>query len=342
MTNSSDTMLKTVTDIYWPGINVELREITDGHVHSTYVAQIESGKYILQRVNTHVFKRADEVLENIVKINKQLLNDDDYTLEVARLVPLEDTGQFSVEIDNQHFRCFTFIEGSQTKHQLEDQQDVNSVAKSFGQFSKAMASFDPNLLHITIPGFHDPVSRWSQFENACLTGISDRLSETSWQIDFIREHQQIAIEMQQARLPVKIAHNDPKLTNVLFNADDQPICVIDLDTVMPGSALHDFGDMVRSMAASETENFHDVKRVRIIPDFYHAIQEGFIYGAGSSLSSIELDRLSLGAQYIIFEQALRYLVDYVTGDQYYRRAYRGQNLLRAKNQIALLQSLLRM
>lgn len=324
-------------DAFFEGDNVDVSEIIDGLVHQTYLVKVDTQLFILQRINTYVFKEADKVISNIQVVTAHLQQDPSFHLQVP-ILKHSVKGDLAFEAtDGGLWRCFYYIEGH-TRESLTHIREAYEVAQAFGQFSASLSSLPPDKLHYTIMGFHDPVFRQSQFSDAVHEGIPERLLECQDEIRKIEDFSYIAREMANLDIPLKVAHNDPKLSNVLFNEEGHPVSVIDLDTVMPGSPLHDFGDLVRSMAASVPEDFENTEEVFLNLSIYKAIEEGFRDGAGDTLTKQESRHLKLGAAYIIWEQAMRFLSDYLVGDIYYRIKKPGHNLIRARNQITLLQS----
>ncbi|MCB0689770.1 MAG: aminoglycoside phosphotransferase family protein [Saprospiraceae bacterium] len=324
---------------FWLDEVDEIKEIVNGLVHRTYLVTVSGKRYILQRVNTYVFKEADKVNDNIQQVSSYVSNDPSFTLKVPKLKKTVDRRLSYQGDEGDYWRCFYFIEGV-TRTSLSDNKEAFEVAKAFGQFSAALASLPPESLHFTIQGFHDPDERQIQFQRALAEGNSNRIAICQESINSILDQSWIATKIKNLNLPLKVAHNDPKLSNVLFDQKGGICAVIDLDTVMPGSPLHDFGDLVRSMAASVPEDHADLPAVRIDRKIYTALKEGFLEGAGHTLTESEKLHLNLGAAYIIYEQGLRFLADYIQGDIYYRIDYDDHNLIRAKNQIALLHSFL--
>lgn len=337
MQTISDQMIELPIEAFGMSNDVKIKEIVDGLVHRTYLVTDDRIKYILQRVNTYVFKQADQVISNIQKVTAHLQNDRSFTLQVPQLKQSMDGKLSHTGPEGDLWRCFIYIDGSTLDH-LDHLEGAKEVASAFGQFSAALSSLSPDSLYYTIRGFHNPKDRLDQFNFALQNGKSDRISVSREQIDFIKEHKYIADKINNLRLPLKITHNDPKLSNVLFNGNQKPCAIIDLDTVMPGTPLNDFGDLVRSMSASVPEDHAKISEVFIKKDIYQALEEGFREGTGETLNIQESENLSLGPAYIIYEQAMRFLTDYLLGDIYYRIQFPEHNLIRAKNQIALLQS----
>ena len=327
------------TEAFWTASKINVKEIVDGLVHKTYLVEVNGELYILQRVNTFVFKEGDKVLSNIQKVTAHLENSEIYRLSVPMLKP-SVTGHLSHKTtDGSLWRCFHYIKGT-TRSTLTNSSEAFEVARAFGQFSAALTSLPAASLHFTIEGFHDPHLRQSQFNEALQNGVAERMAYCRPEIGKLQKYQYLAKVMASLDLPLKVVHNDPKLSNVLFDQDGHPCSIIDLDTVMPGSPLHDFGDLVRSMAASVPEDHEDLSSVYLDHEIYQVLDQGFREGAGRTLTSLESCHLRTGAAYIIYEQAMRFLTDYLNGDIYYRIKSPDHNLIRARNQITLLESFL--
>jgi Ser/Thr protein kinase RdoA (MazF antagonist) len=333
-----------VTDIipieaFWSECEIEVKEIVDGLVHKTYLVNVDGLRYILQRINTFVFKEAEKVMANIQKVTAHLEGSKVYQL----LVPMLKTsieGQLSHKAkDGSLWRCFHYIEGT-TKNTLSSSLEAFEVAKAFGQFSAALTSLPATSLYFTIEGFHDPNLREKQFHEARQHGVAERIALCRNEISKLDKYQYLGRVMANLELPLKVVHNDPKLSNVLFDQEGHPCSIIDLDTVMPGSPLYDFGDLVRSMAASVPEDHEELSSVFLNHEIYQVLNQGFREGAGKTLTDLESRHLRSGAAYIIYEQAKRFLTDYLNGDIYYRIKSSEHNLIRARNQIILLESFL--
>lgn len=338
--NSTSTEKKNLPfKAFWAEEISNCREIVNGLVHETYMVRVGEVRYILQKVNTYVFKEADKILSNIQTVNLHLNQDDSFTLQVPQLKTTVTGDHSHISASGDLWRCFFYIDGD-TRTMISNQEEAFGVAKAFGQFSAALSTLQPDSLYYTIVGFHDAKHRLDQFDLAVKVGEPARIDQCSEEIRFIEQHSFIAHKIQHLNLPVKVAHNDPKLSNVLFDQYDRICAVIDLDTIMPGSPLHDFGDLVRSMAASMPEDHERESEIHIQWNIYENLKKGFLEGAGDSLSSEESRNLGLGAAYIIYEQALRFLADYLVGDIYYKTHHDIHNLVRAKNQIQLLRSFL--
>ncbi len=325
---------------YWDGIPRNVSEITDGLVHGTFLVEFDNCNFILQRMNTDVFPESDKVIENIELVNRHLFNDPNYELAVAALVSTKSNQKSVWDRDGNHWRCFSYVEGSHTKDNVRTGREAFDVARAFGMFSASVSGLSAHLLHETIFGFHSAENRLEQYRDAKLHGDSERKNASRQLIKKMDQYEWIASKILKLDLPLRIAHNDPKLSNVLFDKGGAPLCIIDFDTVMPGSPLHDFGDLVRSVASSLPEDDRRTEEVVIKREFYEALQEGFLSGAGDHLSVKERKNLHVGAAYIIYEQAMRFFVDYLLNDVYYKTEYDAHNFVRAKNQVSLLESFL--
>lgn len=324
-------------DAFWERGDIDVTEIIDGLVHKTYLVRVDDEQFILQRINTYVFKEADKVMSNIQVVTAHLEQDPAFRLQVPSLKRAIHGDLAFEAADASLWRCFHYIEGY-TRETLSHVQEAFEVAHAFGEFSASLSSLPPSKLHFTIVGFHDPALRQSQFAESLKFGLVNRIQECETEISKIEAFKYIASDMAGLNIPLKVAHNDAKLSNVLFDFAGHPLSVIDLDTVMPGSPLHDFGDLVRSMASSVREDHDQTRDVFLNRSIFDALEMGFLEGACQTLTPKESQHLKLGAAYIIFEQAMRFLSDYLSGDTYYRIKTPDHNLVRARNQIALLES----
>ena len=329
-----------VLEHFWPGKTLKsLRIMQMGLVHYSAQLEFENGKYLLQKINTSVFKKADIMVQNMVCISDQLMKDTGYNFAIPK--PVSDShGEYLIHDETGCcWRCMEYIEHYEDYIFKNSPETAFQVAMAFGKFDAALASIDPAKIIPTIESFHDPVFRLQQFDQArnSMTSINGR--EVKELNEKILQHRWIAQEMTEFNFPVRLAHNDAKPSNVLFSSVGKPLAIIDLDTVMPGTPLHDFGDMVRSMASTVTEDHPVMEEVSFSKQMYDALESGFIEGAGDSLEKIEKEHLLLGAKYIIFEQAVRFFTDYLNGNIYYKVKDDQHNMVRAQNQLALLDSL---
>jgi aminoglycoside phosphotransferase (APT) family kinase protein len=240
----------------------------------------------------------------------------------------------------QYWRAYRFIEGAKSFDEVRSEQQAFEAAKAFGGFQSMLANLPGGRLAESIPHFHDTPKRFTDFEWALDADAAGRAEHARDEVAFAIERTTIAGALVQAGLPERVTHNDTKLNNVLLDEHTgEGICVIDLDTVMPGFAAYDFGDMVRTMTCPAAEDQQDLSRVDMDFRLFEAVLRGYLEGAGSLLTAEERASLITGAKVIVFEQGVRFLTDYLGGDAYYKVSRPGQNLDRCRTQLKLLESI---
>ncbi len=318
------------------------KPLGDGHINSTYLIDFEkNGKadcFVLQAINQEVFKIPRLVMDNLAKINNHLLLKADYPYEV--IVPmrtLNNQAYFEHKEDG-FWRALPYIKDSYAPENCSDAQIAYEAAKAYGGFTKALLDFPAATLSDTIPGFHDSDQRWEYFTKIMSNDPFGRVREIPSEISLMYKalpvFRQISALKQDGSLPLRVTHNDTKAGNVLFSTiTHKALAVIDLDTVMPGTILSDFGDMVRTFCVVGKED--DLAPPQWRAEVFQALSEGFLSQTNDFLSPAEREHLFLGGLWIIAEQALRFLTDYIAGDVYYKTQYENQNLARAQNQLAL-------
>jgi thiamine kinase-like enzyme len=319
-----------------------------GHIHETFLLIKHSGKnikkFILQRFNNSVFKEPEKVLNNIRKITAHLKKNSGSTGSIyLSMVPTVDNLYWYKDELDKYWRCFDFIEGSYTVDRVNQNSQAYEAARFFGNFIFSLSDFKPENLEITIPDFHNIQKRLKAFDESVLSGNRKRNLTAIQEIKQINQYNDLVSEYLDILpdLPIRVTHNDTKINNVLFSTSTgKGICVIDLDTVMPGTVLSDFGDIVRSFTNSADEDEKDLRKVCFNPGVFKEMTVGFIEGTCSILKPVEKNNLILGGKIIIYMQALRFLTDYLLGDPYYKIDYPDHNLVRTKNQLKLLDSFL--
>ena len=319
----------------------------NGHINDTYLLKKEGERpLILQRLNTFVFRQPEEVMENIClvtdylreQIKKRGGDPQRETLEVIRTVsgkPWHWAGEGGF------WRAFPLIEGTVSYERAETKELFYESAVAFGRFQHLLEDFPAEKLHETIPDFHNTASRLANLKKAVEEDVCSRAASVRPEIEFALAREELANELNEAlakgELKLRVTHNDTKLNNVLLDAKTgKGICVIDLDTVMPGLAVHDFGDAVRFGASTAAEDEPDVSKVHIDLDLYKTYLRGFLDGCENSLPAQEIGYLPVGAKAITYEVGLRFLTDYLQGDVYFKTAYPEHNLVRARTQFALV------
>jgi Ser/Thr protein kinase RdoA (MazF antagonist) len=298
-----------------------------------------SKNYILQKINTDVFKQPKAIAQNI-----DLL--DDYLKAIAPgylfVAPVKTlSGQAMVKSpEAEYYRLFPFIEGSVTLTEINDPQQAFEAAWQFGKFTSLLKDFDPQQLNYTLPDFHNLQLRYDQFTAAVANSPADRLAIAADAIEQIQQHKDILLTYQQLiaqqLLPLRVIHHDTKISNILFDENGKGLCVIDLDTVMPGYFISDVGDMMRTYLSPANEEEKDFSKIQINADCFYAIYKGYSGAMAGTLTDTEKEYFIYAGKFIIYMQALRFLTDFINGDIYYRTTYPQQNLVRAQNQLTLL------
>jgi len=309
------------------------------------------GSYLLQRLNPRVFPNADAVMANISAVTRhlgravELERPVDHHRMVLELIPAPGGALALVAPDGARWRLFRFIEGAVTLDRVAQPREAFEVARAFGRFHALLAGFDGPPLATTIPGFHDTPARLAALERAVERDSAGRAGSVGKEIAFVRARAAMADWLEGAaregRVPRHIAHHDAKAPNVLIDAaTGEGLAVVDLDTVMPGLRLYDIGDLIRSVACSTAEDATDPVTVTARGDLFQALVEGFVAGLSPvRLEPAESALFVASGLVITFEQGIRFLADYLEGDQYYLTVRPGQNLDRARVQFALLRSL---
>jgi hypothetical protein len=319
----------------------------NGHINDTYAASYlvpgKPSRYIFQRINSLVFKNPAALMDNVLRVTRHqqsLLAGPDAGRRALRLLTAKDGLPYFIDAEGGYWRCLPFIEGARTYDLAESPAQAREAARAFGAFLKSLKSLGGPRLHESIPHFHDTPLRLEGFKAALSRDAAGRLGGCRAEADTILEGASRAGELSAmlaaGLIPERPTHNDTKLNNVLIDdASAEALCVIDLDTVMPGLAAHDFGDLVRSAAHPAAEDSRDPGQAVLQWDKFEALARGFMEGAGGSLSRAEKESLPLGAWTLAYEQGLRFLGDHLDGDAYYKISRPGQNLDRARVQLAL-------
>ncbi len=307
------------------------------------VAGTGSRRFLLQEMNTTVFPRPDLVMRNIALVTEHLGRraPDEPTLEFLPLSHPGPDGSFLArQEDGSCWRLCRYIENTRTAARLTGPDEAEAVGRAYGRFLALLSDLPADRLAETIPGFHDTPARWA----ACLQADHEdplaRAKEAGPEMEALWSRAELAKGLSVVELPRRVVHNDAKLANVLLDAGSgQGVCVVDLDTVMPGSALHDFGDMMRTMCCPVDEEETDPERIRIDTGLFAALARGYLAETGEVLSEREKENLVLSGLVITFEQAVRFLTDYLWGDVYFHTTRPDQNLDRCRNQLRLLESM---
>jgi hypothetical protein len=319
-----------------------------GHINDTYCVVFQQGgapsRFILQRINHGIFKAPAALMENIQRVTAHLAAETAGAPESARrvltLIPARDGRAWYLDAEGSYWRVYCFIERARAYDAVESTEQAFQAARAFGRFQKLLTGLPAPRLHDTIPDFHNTPKRFSSLEQAIAADVAGRAKQASREIEFARARKSIAGILLDANLPERVTHNDTKFSNVLLDdATGEGLCVVDLDTVMPGLALYDFGDMVRTTTSPAVEDERDLSKVTMQFPMFEALVRGYLESAGGFLTKAEKRNLSFAGKLITFEQGLRFLADYLAGDVYYKVHRDGQNLDRCRTQFKLIESI---
>jgi Ser/Thr protein kinase RdoA (MazF antagonist) len=311
----------------------------DGLINRTWKVTTDSAAYILQQVNQAVFKNPIIIDQNVSRIKAYLNSNYPSYLFISPLFDV--SGASLVESQSGCFRLFPFVANSHALNVVNTPQEAFEAARQFGKFTRLLNDFEVSELKLTLPDFHNLSLRYDEFLTACETASAERKQKSGSSIMFIKENKEIVSIFKkivdQHEIPQRVIHHDTKINNVLFDKDDKGICVIDLDTVMPGYFISDVGDMIRTYVSPSGEEETNLAKINVRKPFFRAIYDGYMEQMGDVLTSTEKAYFIYAGKFMIFMQGLRFLTDYLENDVYYGQKYEGHNLCRAENQITLLQ-----
>ena len=326
----------------------------NGHINDTKLVTTKdelgkTHKYILQRINKNVFKRPDLLMQNYKNVTEFVRSElaslgKDVERYGITLVSTKDGMDYYVDKDGDFWRMLIYISDSMSYDKVERPEQFYDSAVAFGNFQYMLRNFPADTLHETIPNFHNTPDRIRQLEEAVATDSVGRLAEVGEEVQFCLSRRQFADTLEAAhregRLPLRVTHNDTKLNNILFDSKTgESLCVIDLDTIMPGYSVNDFGDSIRFGATTALEDEADLSKVNFDISLYELYVKGFIEGANGGLTEAELELLPIGAIMMTYECGMRFLTDYLSGDTYFKTHRPGQNLDRARNQFKLVRDM---
>ena len=342
-----EQVLAVCSRFAFDGSVTDLKVCGNGHINSTYIVTAEGGKrYILQILNTAIFKDPVGVMNNISLVTDHIRAGlaragEDTERGTMRVVLTTDGQKGYTDPDGRFWRAYDFVEGTVCRLTVDSPETFARVGEAFGDFQRRLSDFDASALIESIPNFHNTKKRYADFLTAVERNAAGRVDSVQTEIDFIKTRAEkcalIVDALASGDLPLRVTHNDTKLSNILLDEQtEEAVCIIDLDTVMPGSSLYDFGDSIRTGAASAAEDEPDLEKVQFLPDMFKSYARGFIKGTGGALTDRELQMLPDGGYTITLEQALRFLGDYLDGDTYYHTDYPDHNLVRARTQLKLV------
>lgn len=323
---------------------------TTGHINESYFIKTRSANhpgYFLQRINNNIFKNVDALMGNICAVTShlgsKLSENKELSFKVLEVIPCSNGLNYYLDKDNQYWRLYTFIDNAHSYNVVENTDIAFEGGKAFGLFMSLLADLPANRLTETIPDFHNLEKRLETFNKSVASDKANRVNEVRPEIEFIAQRTEkmltIPALIKSGQLPVRITHNDTKFNNIMFDSNNRALCIVDLDTVMPGSILFDFGDSIRTGANTADEDEKDLSKVDINLPIYEAYTHGFIKSTHSTLTHIEIQNLAFSARFMTFIIGLRFLTDFLDGDTYFRTAYPDHNLVRARVQFRLIEAM---
>ncbi len=312
-----------------------------GHINSTFLATAENAKrYLLQAINTDVFRDPEGVMENIARVSAHIGAKETDMRRVMTALPCRESG-YLYRAEGKTWRVLNYVEDSLCLQLPESEADVYECGFGFGNFQRLLADFDARSLCETIPDFHNTPKRYADLLSAAEKDVCGRLCGVEEELAFIKIREPLISVLAEAYkegiIPLRVTHNDTKINNVLLDKDTRKaLCVIDLDTVMPGFSVNDFGDGIRTSAATAAEDERDLAKVHFDIALYKAYAKGFIDGCGGGLEYDEIMLFPEGAMLMTLECGIRFLTDYLSGDTYFKTDYAEHNLVRCRTQLKMV------
>ena len=345
---------EAISQFRYEGVLIDERPYGSGHINDTYlltfeIAEMGTIKVILQRMNKNIFTKPIELMENILNVTSYLRkkiieNGGDPDRETLNVIRTVDNMPYFVDSEGEYWRSYKFITDATSYDQVESPEDFYQSAVAFGNFQRLLAEYPAETLHETIEGFHDTKARFQVFKKAVEDDVCGRAASVQKAIQFVLEHEHLANVfadlLEKKEIPLRVTHNDTKLNNIMIdNKTRKGICVIDLDTVMPGLAMNDFGDSIRFGASTATEDEQDLSKVSCDMELFDLYAKGFIEGCGGKLTEKEIDLMPTGAMVMTFECGMRFLTDYLQGDTYFKIHRENHNLDRCRTQFKLVKDM---
>lgn len=352
MTIRDDTR-EVIENFDFPGELMECEIYGSGHINDTYRLTYQTSDgikhFILQRMNKKIFTKPVELMENIEGVTswlrkKIMKNGGDPERETLNVVNTKDGMPYYLDSQEEYWRVYLFVEDATSFDMVENENDFYQSAVAFGHFQRLLSDYPAETLHETIRNFHNTPDRMEKFKKAVREDICGRAAGVQDEIQFVLDREEIAHSLydmlQEGKLPLRVTHNDTKLNNIMIdNTTGKAICVIDLDTVMPGLAAYDFGDSIRFGASTAAEDERNLSKVSFDLHLFEVYTRGFIEGCKGALTDLEIETLPEGAILMTYENGMRFLTDYLEGDQYFKIHREGQNLDRSRTQFKLVKEM---
>ena len=333
----------------FPVVSDKIQQIIpfgSGHINDTYKLELESGTYVLQRINHHIFKDVPALTANIIKVTDFIARKIEASgsgMKIPRFYPVQDGRYFHRDASGNYWRLMSFIKDSRSYDLVPNDDIAYQGGKAYGWFVNSLSDFPATELAETIKNFHDIDFRLEIFSTAIKNNIAQRVETAEEEIAFVQKRapeMRVILELGKAgKIPLRVTHNDTKINNVLFDAGNRPVSVIDLDTVMPGYVHYDFGDAIRTFTNTANEDEPDLSKVGINMAYFKAFAGGFLSETRQVLTPVEIEHLAFSAKLMTYIIGLRFLTDFLNGDTYFKTRYDTHNLVRARNQFRLLASM---
>lgn len=339
-----------------PGEFLRAEPFAGGHINDSHVLTYRQGsqsvRFLLQRLNPAIFKHPARVMENIRRVTDHIAKKltarkaSDVARRVLTLVPTPAGDSFCQDDAGACWRLYHFIEGTRVYESVQTPEQAYRAGRAFGEFQSLLADFPGPRLHEALPGFHNTPLRYAAFELALAADARNRAAAAKAEIEFVAARRPLAPVLldlwRNGKMPERVVHNDAKISNVLLDEKTgEGLCVVDLDIVMPGLALFDFGDMMRSMTTTAAEDEPDPAKVELQMPLFEGLARGYLEAAGAFLNAVEREHLIFAGRLITLEQGVRFLTDFLNGDTYYKTQRPGQNLDRCRTQFKLVESMTR-
>lgn len=353
MTGKSPAPETIISRFTIPGTLVKAGRYGSGLINDTYLCEFNDGparRYILQRINTSVFRHPEEVMENVQIVTSHIIDRlrsegvaDPFAVTPA-LITTRDNQSYHRDKDGEYWRMYHYLENGMVRDVVLDERHAYEVGRGLGRFQALLADLSPGRLHDTLPGFHHTHRYLAEYDQAQKADALNRAGTAAAERDFVEQRRSLAPAltgvMASGAVPIRVVHNDPKVNNIMVRIDTgEALCMLDLDTVKPGIVHFDFGDCVRSAANPAGEDAPDLDRVTFDLVLFRAITSGYLREAGAFLSRKEIELLPLSVKVITFELGVRFLADYLRGDTYFKIRYPAHNLHRSRVQFKLLASI---
>lgn len=339
---------EVVSQFIIPANNLDINPLGAGHINDSYKVVNGNNAYVLQRINHSIFKNVDQLQSNIMRVTMHIrqklmhMGVNDIDRKVLTLVPAKDGALYFEDVDGNYWRMTYFIEDSKSYDEINPELAYRA-GLAFGDFQSMLADLPGEPLHETIPNFHNMEFRLEQFRSSVSSDRVGRVSEVSGLIKEIEERAEEMCKQErmhrEGNLPKRINHCDTKVNNILFDSNDKVLCVVDLDTVMPGYVLSDFGDFIRTGANKGAEDDPNLNNISLDIDIFEGYAKGYLKNAKAFLTDTEVENLAFGAKLLTYMQTVRFLTDFIDGDIYYKISYGNHNLVRSNAQFKFLQCL---